>query len=61
LYGGIKASIGLASVMPTFYKAFEGLLLGDKETSGTRMATAAENYMAKFTAKSKSDQGSSSF
>jgi hypothetical protein len=47
--------------MPTFYKAFEGLLLGDKETSGTRMATAAENYMAKFTAKSKSDQGSSSF
>lgn len=29
IYGGFKAAVGLASVLPTFYKSMEGILLGD--------------------------------
>lgn len=57
-YGGIRAAVGLASVLPTFYKSIEGLLIGDKETALTKAATGLENYMAKYTAKSTSDEGS---
>ena len=28
-YGGFNMAMGLASVLPTFYKAGEGLFLGD--------------------------------
>jgi len=59
LYGGVKAAVALASVMPTFYKAFEGILLGD-DAPTSKLATAAENYMAKYTQTSKSDEGSAS-
>ena len=38
-YGGVRAAVGLASALPTFYKAIEGLLLGDEETSLTKSAT----------------------
>ena len=60
IYGGIRAAIALSSVLPTFYKSFEGMLLGDEETGITKAATAAENYMAKFTTQSVSDAGQES-
>lgn len=55
VYGGLKAVVGLSSIMPTFYKAFEGILLGD---SNSQWATQAESYMAKFNQNSVSDKGS---
>lgn len=60
-YGGVSAAIGLASVLPTFYKAFEGILMGETKTSLTDSATAAESYLAKFTQNSISDEAQSSF
>jgi hypothetical protein len=60
IYGGLKAAVSLASVLPTFYKAFEGLLLGDVNTGLTGVATAAEGYMSKFTTRSFSDKGTTS-
>lgn len=59
-YGGVNAALGLASVMPTFYKSIEGLLLGDSKSGLTDVATAAEGYMAKFTASSFSDEAQES-
>ena len=59
VYGGLKAVMGLSAIMPTFYKAMEGILLGDSHTS--QWATSAENYMAKFNQRSVSDAGSESF
>lgn len=60
VYGGVKAAIGLASVMPTFFKSLEGILLGDSTDGLANNLTAAEGYMAKFAATSISDaaQGS---
>ncbi|MGV8961984.1 MAG: hypothetical protein ACOH2V_01205 [Candidatus Saccharimonadaceae bacterium] len=60
-YGGVSAALGLASVLPTFYKAFEGILLGDTTTGMTTAATAAESYLAKFNQTSISDKAQSSF
>lgn len=59
-YGGIKAAISLASVLPTFYKSMEGLVLGDNLSDLGEGATAAENYLAKFTQRSVSDESQSS-
>ena len=59
-YGGVRAAVGLASALPTFYKAVEGLLLGDEETSLTKSATALEGWMSKYTASSVSDEASDS-
>lgn len=56
-YGAVKAGIGLASVLPTFYKSFESLLLGDADSPMTRTMTAAEGYMAKFAQTSLSEEG----
>jgi len=59
-YAGVKAAVGMASVLPTFYKSFEGMLLGDlPENVGSR-ATLAENYMAKFNQRSTSDEAQGS-
>ena len=55
-YGGVSAAIGLSSVLPTFYKSFEGLLLGENKSGLTDAATAAEGYMAKFKTQSFSDE-----
>lgn len=55
-YAGVKAAVALSSVMPTFYKALEGILLGDSKEYGSDVVTAAEGYMAKFAATSSSDQ-----
>ena len=60
IYGGAKAALSLASVLPTFYKSLEGLLIGDNKSSVTDVATAAEGYMAKYTQDSVSDEGSQS-
>ena len=59
-YGGVKAAIGLASVMPTFYKSFESLLLGEQKSALTGVATNVEGWMSKFGATSVSDEASSS-
>ena len=37
LYGGIKMTMGLASVLPTFYKAGEGLFTGESSGTETEM------------------------
>lgn len=60
IYGGVKAAISLATVMPTFYKSLESLLVGDYKTPITDAATAAEGYLAKFVNTSISDEGQTS-
>lgn len=60
VYGGIKAAIGLASVMPTFFKALDGILENDNSSGLANAFTAAEGYMAKFTTSSVSDKGQKS-
>ena len=60
IYGGVRAAVSLASVMPTFYKSLEGLLVGDRKTAFTDTATNLEGWMAKFTQTSTSDEGSKS-
>lgn len=60
-YAGVKAALGLASVMPTFYKSFEGILLGEHESAANKLATAAEGYISKFTTQSFSDEAQGSF
>ena len=61
-YGGIQAAIGLSAVLPTFYKAAEGIFTGDveagNETGMWKAMNEAEGYMAKFNARSTSDEGS---
>lgn len=59
-YAGVRTAIGLASVLPTFYKSFEGILIGDNKSSLTDLATSAEGYMAKFAASSTSDEAQGS-
>ena len=57
-YGGTRAAIGLMSVLPTFYKSIESLLLGDNQGFLTDPVTKAEGWMAKFSQQSNSDKGS---
>ena len=58
VYGGTRAAIGLMSVLPTFYKSIESLLLGDSQGFLTDPVTKAEGWMAKFNQQSSSDKGS---
>ena len=58
--GGVKAAIGLSTAMPTLYKSFEGLLVGENNTALTKDATELEGYLAKYTQTSTSDEGSES-
>ena len=60
MYGALNAGVGFAGVLPTFYKAMEGLLLGDSNTAVTRGATNMEGWMAKYTQPSTSDSGQGS-
>ena len=60
VYAGVRTAVSMAAVLPTFYKAVEGLLIGDVPVDPKGPVTAAENYMAKFTAKSGSDESQSS-
>lgn len=63
-YGGVHAAMGLASVLPTFYKAGEGLFLGDNadgvETPMWKAMNSFEGYMAKFKGRSVSDEAQQS-
>lgn len=60
MYGGLKAAVTMAASLPTFFKSLEGLLLGDENTSFTKGMTQMENYFAKATQNSVSDEGSGS-
>ncbi len=60
-YAGTRAAVSLASVLPTFYKSLEGLLLGDEESALTDPVTKAEGWLAKFNQSSKSEEASRSF
>lgn len=49
-YGALTASIGLAEVIPTFYKAIEGLTTGDdaERSDLFKFASKQEGFMKKF-------------
>jgi len=59
VWGGITAAVALSSVMPTFAKMMEGIVLGDKETGFTKAMNATENFFNKFD-DSYSDKGKQS-
>lgn len=63
-YGGVKMAIGLASILPTFYKAAEGILLGDNttgiETDMWKGMNSLEGFMSKYSTKSMSDESQGS-
>lgn len=42
IYGGTRAAVGLATVMPTFLKSLEGMLLGDSKNYGDDPISKAE-------------------
>lgn len=58
-WGALTAAMGLASVMPTFYKAMDSMLTGGDDQSNT-VATQLENWFRKFS-NSKSRHGQESF
>ena len=63
-YGGMKMALGLATVLPTFYKAAEALFTGDtekgNETSLWKAMNTAQGYLSKYDVRSISDAGSQS-
>ena len=59
-YGALTASVGLASVLPTFYKSVEGLLTGENDSALSKSATQLENWFKKYDS-SKSQAGRSGF
>lgn len=63
-YGGYKMAMGLSYVLPTFYKAIEGMLTGDvsagNETALWKKMNSAQGYLAKFNQTSISEEGNSS-
>lgn len=59
VWGGITAAVALSSVLPTFAKMAEGVVIGDKETGFTKAMNSIENYFNKFD-ESHSDAGKSS-
>lgn len=61
VYGGTRAALGLISVMPTFYKSLESLLLGDNKSIMTDPVTKAEGWLSKFNTKSTSDEAAEGF
>lgn len=63
-YGGFNMALGLGSVLPTFYKAGEGLFLGDNtdgiETPLWKTMNSLEGFMSKYSARSVSEEGEKS-
>jgi len=59
-YGALTASVGLASVLPTFYKSIESLLTGESDSALSKSATQLENWFKKYDS-SKSQAGRSGF
>jgi hypothetical protein len=66
VWGGLHMAYGLASIMPAFYKSFEGIFLGgdnkqyDDNTLLWQWATKAENWFKHWEG-SLSDEGRKSF
>lgn len=60
IYGGLRAGISLASVLPTFYKSLEGILLGDTTTKLNDTMNSVEGYMSKFVQSSYTDEAQTS-
>lgn len=58
-WGGITAAIGMGTVLPTFAKMLEGIVIGDKETDFTKAMSAQENWFNKFSS-SHSDEAQKS-
>lgn len=60
-YGTFKMALGLSSALPTFYKALEGIIGGDRtasnETDLWKAATKTEGFLAKYNTDSFSDEG----
>lgn len=48
IWGGINASIQLASVIPTFGKMLEGVVTGDNNSSVSKTLNTLENYWSKY-------------
>lgn len=48
VWGAINAALFTASVLPTFAKAIEGLIIGDKNTGFTDTMSLMENYFKRF-------------
>lgn len=65
IYGAYKAAKGLAFVLPTFYKAIEGIFLGDEsignETEMWKAMNSMQGYLAKWNQNSVSDEAAASF
>lgn len=64
-YGAYKMSMGLAFVLPTFYKAIEGIFLGDNISNGNetplwKAMNASQGYLAKYNQRSVSDKSQGS-
>jgi hypothetical protein len=66
IWGAAHMAYGLASIMPTFYKSIEGIILGgdnknyEDNTLLWQWATKAENWFGKYES-SLSDEGKESF
>ena len=48
IWGGVTATIGLATVLPTFGKMLEGIAHGAEETDFTRTMSSMENLLNRF-------------
>ena len=59
-YAAFTTITGLASVLPTFYKSAEALIMGDQDTVTRDVATRMENWFRKWEP-SKSEEGRNSF
>lgn len=63
-YGGYKMAMGLAYVLPTFYKAIEGLFTGDvsagNESDLWKAMNSSQGYLAKYNQSSVSEEGNTS-
>lgn len=64
-YGSYKMAMGLAFVLPTFYKSIDAIFNGDtssgNETPLWKAMNSSQGYLAKLNQRSTSDEGSSSF
>lgn len=63
-YGGAKMALGLATVLPTFYKSVEALFTGDNEkgneTALWKAMNASQGFLSKYDVHSTSDHAAQS-
>lgn len=60
-YAAVRASMGLAAVMPTVIKSIDSFIRGDSADYGRDPITKAEGWMSKFSQQSISEAGTGSF